>query len=174
MWGNDPGGLPLTQSWINPKAPLYARQHLGVDDRLNGPVDNPDSACMSCHSTAQAPAVADMMPRDTCAQPPFRANWFRNLLGSQAFGRFTATASTCVTTTPSNVPTAADYSLQLASTVSRALTTLGTAATFNPCTWDTASPPPPAPPTGLQAPIGGAPRFPLAADEAPVYEVSRE
>ena len=174
MWGNDPGGLPLTQSWINPNAPLYARRHLGVDDRLNGPVDNPDSACMSCHSTAQAPAVADMMPRDTCDQPPFRANWFRNLPGSQAFGRFTATASTCVTTTPSNAPAAADYSLQLASTVSRALATAGTAATFNPCTWDTASPPPPAPPTGQQAPIGGAPRFPLAADEAPVYEVSRE
>ena len=104
---------------------------------------------MSCHSTAQAPAVADMMPRDTCDQPPFRANWFRNLPGSQAFGRFTATASTCVTTPPSNAPTAADYSLQLASTVSRALATSGTAATFNPCTWDTASPPPPGPPTGL-------------------------
>jgi hypothetical protein len=119
--GNDPAGPPLTESWINPNAPAYARQHLGVDDRLNGPVDNPASACMSCHSTAQAPALAGIMPRAACAQPPFRANWFRNLPGAQAFGRFTPTGSSCVTTPPATPSTAADYSLQLGSTVSRAL-----------------------------------------------------
>ena len=68
MWGNDPGGPPIEQSWINPDAPAYALAHLGVDDRLNGPVDNPASACMSCHSTAQAPVVASMLPTGACAQ----------------------------------------------------------------------------------------------------------
>ena len=31
MWGNDPGGPPIEQSWINPDAPDYALAHLGVD-----------------------------------------------------------------------------------------------------------------------------------------------
>jgi hypothetical protein len=35
--------------------------------------------------------------------------------------------------------TSADYSLQLASTVTRAIST--TQPTFNPCTWDAAAPP---------------------------------
>ena len=52
MAGNDPSGPPLTDSWINVSGPAYARAHLGVDGRLNGPVDNPASACMSCHSNA--------------------------------------------------------------------------------------------------------------------------
>jgi len=60
MWGDDPGGPPLTESWINPAAPAYAKAHPGVDGRLNGPVDNPSSACMSCHSTAQAPNLANI------------------------------------------------------------------------------------------------------------------
>jgi hypothetical protein len=156
MWGNDPGGPPLTQTWINPAAPLYARQHLGVDGRLNGPVDNPNSACMSCHSTAQAPSVAQIMPQGACNQPPFRANWFRNLPGSQAFGRFTPSGQTCITTPPSNAPTAADYSLQLSTTVSRSLTTPDT---FNPCTWDTANPPAAIPTPPAAAPPNQAPVF---------------
>lgn len=175
MWGNDPGGPPLTQSWINANAPAYARQHLGVDGRLNGPVDNPASACMSCHGTAQAPAVAQMLPQGACNQPPFRANWFRNLPGSQAFGRFTPTAQGCVTTPPATAPVAADYSLQLAATVSRALSG---AATFNPCTWDTANPPSgaPASPVGLSAPAA-APRARAASplpSETPVFPVTRD
>jgi hypothetical protein len=36
MWGNDPSGPPIKESWINPGAPAYAKAHLGVDDRLNG------------------------------------------------------------------------------------------------------------------------------------------
>jgi len=162
MWGNDPSGPPLTQTWINPSAPAYARQHLGVNGRLNGPVDNRASACMSCHSTAQAPSVAQMLPQGACNQAPFRANWFRNLPGSQAFGRFTPSGQHCITTPPSNAPVAADYSLQLAATVTRSLTT---PATFNPCTWDTANPPAasPAPPAAAPSP-----------NEAPVFRVTRD
>jgi hypothetical protein len=159
MWGNDPNGPPIAQSWINPSAPAYARQHLGVDGRLNGPVDNPASACMSCHSTAQAPAVARILPSGACNQPPFRANWFRNLPGTQAFGRFTPQGANCITTPPPNAPVAADYSLQLGATVSRSL---NTPATFNPCTWDTANPP--AAPAAAPAAANAAPVFPVTRD----------
>ena len=158
MLGNDPNGPPLAQSWINPNAPAYARQHLGADGRLNGPVDNPASACMSCHSTAQAPAVAQMLPQGACNQAPLRANWFRNLPGSQAFGRFTPSGQSCLTAPPANAPVAADYSLQLAATVSRSLTM---PATFNPCTWDTANPP---------AAAAAVP----ASNVAPAFEVTRD
>jgi hypothetical protein len=174
MWGNDPQGAPLAQSWINTSAPAYARNHLGVDGRLNGPVDNPDSACMSCHSTAQSPAVASTVPTGACRQPPFLSMWFRNLPGSAPFGRASLSGQTCDTTPPANAPTAADYSLQLGATVSRALST----ATFNPCTWDTATPPvapatpapagPPTPTPPSAAPTPGAPNV------APVFEVTRE
>jgi hypothetical protein len=168
MWGNDPNGPPLTQSWINPNAPVYARQHLGVDGRLNGPVDNRASACMSCHSAAQAPTIAQMLPQGGCNQVPFRANWFRNLPGSQAFGRFTPSGATCITTPPPTAPVAADYSLQLAATVGRSL---ATPATFNPCTWDTAQPP-----AGLAPPVGPAPLLGEVpgAEEVPVYNVTRD
>lgn len=72
QWGNDPQatkpGDPLVENWNNPAAPKYAKLTLGWGDRLTGPNDGgrndiavngkvmknePDSSCMSCHSTAQ-------------------------------------------------------------------------------------------------------------------------
>jgi hypothetical protein len=164
MWGNDQssaplGNAPIKESWINPSAPAYARQHLNVGGRLDGPVDNRESACMSCHSTAQAPSYAPMLPSGTCNPTPLKLNWYRNLSGAQAFGSFDTNAASCKTPTPTPPPVAADYSLQLASTVSRALT----AQTFNPCTWDDAQPPP-APPAAPAA----------AASAARVYPVTRD
>ena len=117
--GNDSGGLPLTQSWINPSAPAYAKAHLGVDGRLNGPVDNKLSACMSCHSTAQAPSLAAIVPPGSGACASQRAAWFRNLPGTEAFGRFDPQGSTCETSLSGITLTAADSSLQLGSTVAR-------------------------------------------------------
>ncbi len=140
MWGNDPDGTPVTHSWINPAAPAYARAHVTFkhpEPRLNGPVDNPESACMSCHTTAQSPSVADMLPEGSCST--LRAKWYRNLAGNEAFGQFDPALPACETAPPAISITAADYSLQMASTVSRALA--GT-RTFNPCTWDEANPPP--------------------------------
>jgi hypothetical protein len=55
MWGNDPDAktpAQIKQSWINPAVKM---PHLGALGRLNGPVDNPASSCMSCHMTAQDP-----------------------------------------------------------------------------------------------------------------------
>jgi hypothetical protein len=57
MWGNDPskviGGGTLGQTFINPAQ--HIPQHLGFKGRLNGPVDNKVSSCLSCHSTATIP-----------------------------------------------------------------------------------------------------------------------
>jgi hypothetical protein len=141
MWGNDPGGPPLKESWINPAAPAYAKAHLGFEGRLNGPVDNPVSACMSCHSTAQSKSLAHLVADQTCASK--RDKWFRNLPGTTAFGRFDRDTPGCDEDLNGEVLTAADYSLQLSDTVTRSLVT---PATFNPCTFDDAAPPPPPPP----------------------------
>ena len=42
----------IKESIINPDTNELPPTHLGWNSRLNGPVDNPRSACMSCHSTA--------------------------------------------------------------------------------------------------------------------------
>ena len=60
-WGNnsDPEsctGKVVEQSWIN--KPVRVR-HLGYEGRLNGPVDNRISSCISCHATAQERDSAD-------------------------------------------------------------------------------------------------------------------
>ncbi len=76
MWGNDPqadknipqtvdGKFPpappvartpintsLQDTVINPDAAELPATHLGWGGRLNGPVDNPRSSCLSCHMTA--------------------------------------------------------------------------------------------------------------------------
>src|SRR6266851_6240467 len=61
QWGSDPwtfpavpqsASLPLQQSVINTDIGTF--QHLGCVDRLAGPVDNPQSSCTSCHSSAYA------------------------------------------------------------------------------------------------------------------------
>ena len=84
MWGNDPGVTPerlnenpaaINQTWLNPKA--RRRGSLGWAGRLNGPVDNPLSSCLSCHSTAQYPARTDMAPS--------LMGWFRNLRRGEPF-----------------------------------------------------------------------------------------
>lgn len=114
MWGNDPSLTPSAgtkpkETIVNPAAPLYARNHLGLAGRMNGPVDNPASACMSCHSTAQTPPLAPMTAFRTCSETQ-TLHWFRNLPGTQGFGAVNAT--TCVPTSPSPASTSLDYSLQ--------------------------------------------------------------
>lgn len=86
MWGNDPtvteatktSSTHLVQTFINPA--LGPPQHLGRAGRLNGPVDNPKSSCLSCHSTAEWQALSNNLPDATNAM-----NWFRNIKATQAF-----------------------------------------------------------------------------------------
>lgn len=92
QWGNDPGltadpsGLPrnaaLSETWINPEAPAFARDTLGWGGRLAGPMDvatrhnavTPSgrrftraaalsaSSCQSCHGAAEHPWTANIYP----------------------------------------------------------------------------------------------------------------
>lgn len=101
MWGNDPGvtptnGLPIKQTWLNP-AVAALMQHYGWAERLNGPVDNPLSSCLSCHSTAGWPIQPLVPPSGSSDQQ--RLQWFRNLEAGQPFSAGQASF---------------DYSLQLA------------------------------------------------------------
>lgn len=76
MWGNDPhysGSGPLAETVLNPAVHM---PHVGYQGRLNGPVDNPDSACLSCHATAEAPpgpGQSGMIP-----SPTGNMRWFQN------------------------------------------------------------------------------------------------
>lgn len=98
MWGNDPvalaNGGPLSESFINPAArPLVT--HLGFQGRLNGPVDNPNSSCLSCHGTAEI-EFHTMVPNTRSATSLRR--FFRNVKAQEAFTQGEVSA---------------DYSLQL-------------------------------------------------------------
>ena len=121
MWGNDHevnGNSYTQQSFttppdktkINPRLKETAINddpnelpptHLGWDGRLNGPVDNPISSCMSCHMTAQFPTVAPMNPSFQTRQPPypytfnpkgnaFWMRWFQNIPCATPFGNYVA------------------------------------------------------------------------------------
>ncbi len=108
QWGNDPALTPqrhangesVKESWINPK--IEVPQHLGWLGRLNGPVDNSESACLSCHGTAQTPDSSPMVPPHNSTDTE-RMRWFRNVRTDEAFD----------TGGPKN-PLPLGYSLQLA------------------------------------------------------------
>ena len=99
MWGNDPGVKnntvknfrQLKETVINDGDANLPIEHLGWGGRLNGPVDNTYSACMSCHATAQWPATSPLVPPSTVANEPVRPDspewmrWFRNLKPGESF-----------------------------------------------------------------------------------------
>lgn len=96
MWGNDPnysGSGELREMRINPYVTLV---HYGYQRRLNGPVDNPKSSCMSCHGTAELPQSA-LLPADG-ATPEEVARFFVNVPSGKPFTPGAASA---------------DYSLQV-------------------------------------------------------------
>lgn len=145
MWGNDPGYTPadqqkkkpLRESIVSDQIPAYAKAHLGWAGRVNGPVDNPASACMSCHMAAQVPAAAGLLPAGNCTTDAQKLYWFRNLASGQAFGA--VDKATCrPIPDPSPKPVSVDFSLQLAAGV-QGITAFGA---VNPCN----------PPAVIQAP----------------------
>lgn len=92
-WGNDPkislsdlrNGKNLSESIINTSKDVPF-QHLGWGGRLNGPVDNPLSSCISCHSVAQAPVTVPLIPPTPIEQDSDEwRKWFRNLGASEPF-----------------------------------------------------------------------------------------
>jgi hypothetical protein len=98
MWGNDPTitdstytnpqptvtkiNPNLKETSINPDPKELPPTHLGWNGRLNGPVDNPQSSCMSCHMTAEYPAISAMSPLFIKGGPavgtPGWMRWFQN------------------------------------------------------------------------------------------------
>jgi hypothetical protein len=91
MWGNDPTRVKTNQALQQTKinAGLQIPQHLGFEQRLNGPIDNPRSSCLSCHSTAQI--QPDLSRSSRAAIPPATATletlrlYFRNIKSGAPF-----------------------------------------------------------------------------------------
>jgi hypothetical protein len=104
QWGSDPWtfpavprtvSLPIQQSVINPDVDTF--QHLGCQDRLAGPVDNPQSSCTSCHASAYAVAHGALNEMGTNVPPSFgfagmcqefsqnNSDYFQNQAAPQGF-----------------------------------------------------------------------------------------
>ena len=105
MWGNDPGVTPemvrngtvLKESWSNPAAdPLNDNgmfgggNHLGYAGRVNGPADDVQSSCLSCHGVSgvgqapegsRVPFTAPIVPEAVDPDMPVarRMAWFANV-----------------------------------------------------------------------------------------------
>lgn len=121
MWGNDPGitsneytnpqpkktmiNPALRETAINP-GPRLPPTHLGWNGRLDGPVDNPMAACMSCHMVAEYPSLSPLNPTFQKNVPKIGSKdwmrWFKNLPAGVPFDHGALSA---------------DYSLQLAISV---------------------------------------------------------
>ena len=110
MWGNDPDNnnsnynLTPTETVINPNlketiinpSENLPPMHLGFNSRLNGPVDNGLSSCMSCHSAAEYPVISNILPqfnknpeipippKDSLASKEWM-RWFRNIPCGEPF-----------------------------------------------------------------------------------------
>ena len=78
----------LTETIINPDANELPPTHLGWEGRLNGPVDNPRSSCMSCHMTASykgeplSPLFVPASDRPQSGTPAWDTwwmQWFQNV-----------------------------------------------------------------------------------------------
>lgn len=109
MWGNDPTILNnavknpsrLKETVINDTDPDLPIEHLGWGGRLNGPVDNTYSSCISCHGTAQWPATSPIVPPGSVKpDSPGWMRWFRNIKSGEPFDNGSASL---------------DFSLQLSS-----------------------------------------------------------
>jgi hypothetical protein len=138
QWGNDPdvtgpGAGTLDESWTDTAGlPAVFQGKLGRDGRLNGPVDNPASSCLSCHSTAQvqlgaAPVSAfrgaRLVPAGACSDAQ-DMTWFRNIPGGTPFGAMNNNGGGCslLAPQPGSPPLhSLDYSLQLADGLESAL-----------------------------------------------------
>jgi hypothetical protein len=72
----------IKESFIN-DGPELPPTHLGWDGRLNGPVDNPRSSCISCHMTAESPVKSQASPLFEKNPPAVGSTawmrWFQNL-----------------------------------------------------------------------------------------------
>ena len=129
MWGNDPDLSDQAASRAKPRESivLYDAQlgrPFGRGGRMNGPVDNSISSCLSCHSTAMFEQKVSLTPRQEDDWDHAKC-WFRNIKAGEAFGKQPSDSVPCGDTTGF---TSLDYSLQL----SRALINYSAAQPFLP------------------------------------------
>ncbi|MBD9628009.1 hypothetical protein IB279_34215 [Ensifer sp. ENS06] len=124
LWGNDEGVVTddIKESWINPaiKAKLSGwneRPFLGFRGRANGPADNQNSSCLSCHAAARLPLAAEGIAKsgstpvdlsDAAAVAAHVDLWFKNIKPGEVFQP----------TSPPAVATL-DYSLQVRAAIER-------------------------------------------------------
>jgi hypothetical protein len=118
MFGNDPdyslemyrAGEPLSESIIMKNLPDLVKSRLGWANRLNGPVDNSVSSCLSCHATAQWPRISIIASRpeqmESCRQQYWFKNWPAGGLLPERCGGEVKNGSVTL-----------DYSLQLADSI---------------------------------------------------------
>lgn len=90
MWGNDPDLTASDRNGVPKESVIYDNthifEHLGCHGRLVGPLDNPKSACLSCHMNAQYPRKESPIPSGSFAQcdaaeNPDNARYWSNLMG---------------------------------------------------------------------------------------------
>lgn len=79
----------LKETIVNPDTEELPPTQLGWNGRLNGPVDNAMSSCMSCHMVAETPQHSQISPLFELnpPQPGSRAwmRWFRNIKCGERF-----------------------------------------------------------------------------------------
>ncbi|MEP7031320.1 MAG: hypothetical protein ABI830_10345, partial [Pseudolabrys sp.] len=87
MWGNDPKLKPSSKAKPKESAitPTGVFQHLGCAGRLNGPVDNPVSSCISCHMQAQFPVTTKPMVPAKCDDSAASMAYFINLKSGKLY-----------------------------------------------------------------------------------------
>jgi len=104
-WGNDPGRknsslfvegvLSDEVKALRGNGTLFdssQRKFFGAFDRVNGPIDNPASSCLSCHATAQVhpehtiwqPMIPAVKPASPIAEKVTML-WFRNIKAGERF-----------------------------------------------------------------------------------------
>jgi hypothetical protein len=137
MWGNDPQvttndstGKDLKETWINyaGSAP-YAIEQLGWGGRLSGPIDvskrhavvftdgsraGPTqrvSSCLSCHSSAQFPFVANLYPSPNRSFPKDGETFLMYPPGSQEWSRWFQNRPGNVPMSPNVGAVALDYDM---------------------------------------------------------------
>jgi hypothetical protein len=109
MWGNDPQiTSSSTDTTLKDSRILQVKmfEHLGCHGRLSGPLDNPKSACMSCHMAAQFPGANPVPAPGSACDSPANAKFWQNLPPGTVFQKFGDTTTT-----------AFDFSMEMASSV---------------------------------------------------------
>ena len=108
----------LKETVINSDPNELPPTHLGWNGRLNGPVDNPISSCMSCHMTAQWPSYAALNPAFAGYKGPrgtkYWMRWFQDVACATPFGNYLPPNGAPETGIN---PMSTDFSLQLSESI---------------------------------------------------------